>query len=414
MKTRIVSISVLALLMAMSWTFSISGKTALKKLVNALQPVTTAASKAPSQIRGARRPQTRENFDIRAGHLVALNDPQDAEINYDPAQEEQRRISRRSLQSYGLTRSRPSVRLKWSSLSGTPSRVSSFTQNLTEPSLADPEAIVRQFLKSNNDLFLLGGDGVDRLNVSRRYRTEHNGVTHVTLQQSINGVEVFLADMSVHVARDGSVLAASGELIPNIARSANLNDPKLTAAEALRIAAEDAEAEIAPTIMLRAQPAGKELRQSFDKNVGFGRDVEARLVYFPVSSDSSRLAWQFMLWMPSTPDAYLTLVDAENGAILYRYNMTHYDENPLKPHGLVFTKDSPRPDSPHVNNNPPVVPREDVPFQAGMFNGSALFPVSDPHYDWWAGQPGNSLISNNTDTHLDRDIDRQICRICPD
>ena len=38
-----------------------------------------------------------------------------------------------------------------------------------------------------------------------------------------------------------------------------------------------------------------------------------------------------------------------------------------------------------------------------MFNSSPLFPVSDPHYDWWAGQPGNSLISNNTDTHLDRD-----------
>ncbi|MGH9850401.1 MAG: M36 family metallopeptidase [Blastocatellia bacterium] len=382
---------------------SASGKTTLKKLFNALQPAASAATTVQRQSGAARGARPRENFDIRAGHQVTLNDPQDAEITYDPAREELRRANRRSLQAFGLKRSRPTVQLKWSSLSGTPSRVFSFTENLSSPSGADPEAIARQFLKNNNDLFLLGANGVDGLNVSRRYRTEHNGVTHVTLGQRINDIEVFLADMTIHVARDGSALAASGELIPDVARTANLTEPKLTAAEGLRIAAEDAEAEIRFPLSLRAQPTGRESRQSFDRSVGFGRDVESRLVYFPLSNDASRLAWQFTLWMTSTPDVYLTLVDAENGAILFRHNMTYYDENPLRPHGMVFTKDSPRPDSPHVSDNPPVVNREDVPFRAEMFNGSVIFPVSDPHYDWWAGPPGNNLISNNTNTYLDRD-----------
>src|SRR5262249_38611679 len=87
----------------------------------------------------------------------------------------------------------------------------------------------------------------------------------------------------------------------------------------------------------------------------------------------------------------------------FRHNLTCYDENPLKPHGLVYTRESPRPDTPHVNNNPPVVNRDNVPFHAEMFNGSVIFPVNDPHYDLWAGQPANGLISNNTDAHLDRD-----------
>src|SRR5215813_2208900 len=278
MKTRIISISVLALCLALSWTFSATGKTTLNKIFNALQPAAAAAIKAAQRTGGARRPQTKENFDIRAGHEVALNDPQDTDITYDPALVEQRLANRRSMQSFGLKRSRPSVRLKWSSLSGTPSRVFSFTENLTGPIVADPEAIARQFLKSNDDLFQLGSDGVDRLSVSRRYETEHNGVTHLTLQQQIDNIEVFLAEMSIHVARDGSVLAASGELRPDVARTANLNEPKLTAAESLRIAAEDAGAEIAPTVTLRTRPAGKELRQSFDRSVGFGRDVESRLV----------------------------------------------------------------------------------------------------------------------------------------
>ena len=370
-------------------------------MLYALQPIASAATRA--QRSGARRPQTKENFDIRAGHQVTLNDPQDAEIAYDPGQEEQRLANRRSLQSFSLKRSRPSVQMKWSSLSRTPSRVFSFTENLTGPVVADPEAIGRQFLKSNDDLFLLGSDGVDKLTVARRYRTEHNGVTHVTMQQSVNNVEVFLSSMAIHIARDGSVLAASGELIPNVARTANLTAPKLTAAECLRLAADDAEVEINGPLMLRSQPKGIELRQSFDRSIGFGHEVESRLVYFPLSNTSTRLAWEFMISMPTTPDVYLTLVDAENGAILFRHNLTCYDENPLKPHGLVFTKDSPRPDTPHVNNNPPVVNREDVLFHPESFNGSVIFQFNDPRYDWWAGQPGNNLISNNTDAHLDRD-----------
>ena len=410
MKPRILPLSASVACLAMLWILSASGKTTLKRLLDTLQPVASAATTAQRQTGAARGARPRENFDIRAGHQVTLNDPQDTEVTYDPAREELRRASRRSLQAFGLKRSRPTVRLKWSSLSGTPSRVFSFTENLTGPSGADPEVIARQFLKNNNDLFLLGPngvDGVDGLNVSRRYRTEHNGVTHVTLGQRINDIEVFLADMTIHVARDGSALAASGELIPDVARTANLTEPKLTAAEGLRIAAEDAEAEIRFPLSMRAQPAGREARQSFDRSVGFGRDVESRLVYFPLSNDASRLAWRFTLWMTSTPDVYLTLVDAENGAILFRHNMTYYDENPLKPHGLVFTKDSPRPDSPHVSDNPPVVNREDVPFRPEMFNNTVLFPVSDRHYDWWAGQPGNSLIGNNTDTRLDRDANNQ-------
>src|SRR5581483_7792679 len=97
----------------------------------------------------------------------------------------------------------------------------------------------------------------------------------------------------------------------------------------------------------------------FDRDAGLARDVEARLVYFPLSSTQVRLAWEFTLWMRETPDAYLVMIDAERGSLLYRFNLTSYDENPLKPHGLVFTKDSPRPDLPHLIGSPPVVAQED-------------------------------------------------------
>jgi uncharacterized protein (TIGR03437 family) len=348
-----------------------------------------------------RRPQTREDFDARANLQRTLDEPRTAG---DPTDTGQPGATTRSAAARSaLKRARPSAQMKWSSLSGAPSRIWSFSETLTAPSNADAETIARRFLKNNHDLFHLNDPEVDGLKVSRRYRTEHNGVTHLTLQQQVNGLEVFQADLAVHLDRDGAVVAASGELIAGAARAANLAQPKLAAAEALRIAAQDVEAEIAGALNLRVPPSGVEQRQEFDRAAGFASDVPARLVYFPLATDQLRLSWEFIVWMRETPDVYLIVVDAERGSIFYRRNFTSYDENPLRPHGQVYTKESPRPNLPRTSPSPPVVAREDLPFRAAPFNGRDTFAVSDQHYDWWAAVPANNLVSNNTSTYLDRD-----------
>jgi uncharacterized protein (TIGR03437 family) len=364
-----------------------------------------AAQSPAGQNRAARqRPETRENFDARADHSNSLDAPFDAAQTVEPGQQSLAAAQTRPAVRYKLQRERPGLQMKWSSLTQTPSRIWSFSESLTPPVDADAEAIARSFLKDNTDLFQLAGGEVDDLRVARRYRTDHNGVTHVTLGQWLDGIEVFQADLAVHVDRAGAVIAASGELMPGAARKVNLAQPKMAAAEALRLAAQDVEAEVTGPLNLSAPPTGVEARQKFGAAAGFERDVDARLVYFPLTGDQLRLAWEFILWMRETPDVYLMVVDAERGSLLYRYNFTNYDENPLRPHGPVFTKDSPRPNAPYTGNaNPAVVQREDLPFRAAPFNGREIFAVADQHYDWWAGIPANNLISNNTNTYLDRD-----------
>ncbi len=366
--------------------------------VRQLSWLSQAPKLTPPQGQVKRRlPQTRENFDIRADHQHSLNVPAEA----------QGLTQARNTTQFRLKRSRPSVQIRWSSLSGTPSRLWSLTESLSAPSQADAEVAARRFLKENEDLFQLGALEVEALKVVRRYQSAPSGVTHLTLQQQVGGIEVFQADFTIHLDRTGAVLAASGELIPRARGGINLTRPRLTAAEALLLAAEQADAEITGPLNLRLPPRGADQHQEFDRAAGFAREVEARLVYFPLSARQLRLAWEFILWMKETPDVYLMVMDAERGSLLFRHNLTCYEENPLKPHGLVFTKDSPRPDVPHINDNPPIVEREDVPFRATPFNGTTIFAISDPHYDWWAGAPANNLISNNTDTHLDTDANNQ-------
>jgi uncharacterized protein (TIGR03437 family) len=350
-----------------------------------------------------RLPRTLENFDLRANLRRSLDAPPE-----ETAPSGARRLSARSASEpqspdYALLRARPRTRLRWSSLTRTPSRVANYEEPLSEPSADDPEAVARRFLTENRDLYRLSAEEVDGLRVARRYRTEHNGLTHLVLEQHLNGIAVFQAQLAAHLDRSGALIAASGELLPDAARAVNLARPRLTVIEALRLAAGYADTEVAGPITPLTEARGAEQQQDFDRAAGFAREVPARLVYFPLSATQARLAWEFMLWMKETPDAYLLLVDAERGSLLYRYNLTVYDENPLRPHGLVYTGDSPRPGNPYTTDSPPTVERQDLPFRAAPFNGAPTFAVSDPHYDWWAGATADGLVSNNVDVHLDRD-----------
>jgi uncharacterized protein (TIGR03437 family) len=347
-------------------------------------------------------PATRENFDARAGLQRTLVMPPEAGAAAANAGATPRGAGQTG-EVPRLKRARPSVNLRWSSLTGTPSRLYSHTETLSDPTSADAGAVARGFLKGNDDLFRLSGAEVDGLKEGRRYRTAHNGVTHLTLQQEISGIAIFQAAMTMHLNRAGAIISASGELMPGAARSINLSQPNIPAVEALRKAAEQSGAELKEQPRLILSPGGAEARQEFAGGQSFERDVKARLVYFPLAPGQVRLAWEFVIWMRETPDVYLILIDAEQNTMLFRQNLTSYEENPLRPHGLVYTEDSPRPDLPHTSDSPPTIERQDVPFNATSFNGAAIFQPSDLHYDWWAGIPANGLISNNADVRLDRD-----------
>jgi uncharacterized protein (TIGR03437 family) len=355
-----------------------------------------AIQQAPEQ----RWPAAKENFDLRLNHKISLASPEiDASLPYKSPE-----LVRRALSSADrLKRDLPGLQIQWSSLTGGPSRIWNLQSTVTAPQRGDAETIARRFLKTNPDLFRLPAGEVDRLYLVRQYASNHNGLTHLILGQRINGIDVFQSEYAVHINEDGAIFAMSGEMIPNAATKINLTRPSISAADALQIAATEAGLELSSPPRLRQPALGLNLRQEFDRAAGFGDDVPAQLAYFPLAEDEIRLAWRFILTMRNSPDMYFVMIDAERGSLLFRYNLTCYDENPLKPKGKVYTKESPRPNLPRSGNNPPEVEREEMPFHAAPFNGRTIFNTSDPHYDWWAGLNADGLVSNNTSTYLDRD-----------
>lgn len=398
------------------------------------QPEQSKKEAKSRQQTDVRRPRHLEDFDIRANLDRTLRTTSETAKSGG--------VAGRTLvaaRDSRLRRERTSVQMQFNSLTGVPSRVYSFTQDLTQPTVADAEFSARQFLKQNADLYLMQAVEVDGLNVAKRYRTDHNGVTHLTLAQKVNGIDVFQSEYTFHFDRNGALITAGGELIPSAANAVNLSSPRLSANAALRQAADYADVELTSEPTVKVRGYGRALTQKLSLPAKFERDIAARLVYFPLSGNQLRLAWELELWLQETPDVYLLVVDADNGALLYRDNLTWYcaeDGKPIQsryfpnnaetyknisrslpfatviqttqnPHGLVFTKDSPRPDAPHTSINPPFVEREDVPFRAMPFNGATIFPANDQHNDWWAGQSPTTFISNNANAYLDRNADNQ-------
>lgn len=283
---------------------------------------------AVSDSKQSRQSRSLEDFDIRAN--IARSVPT------GPTAEDQSRVpiklpSRATgVRRSKLLRERPNAQIQLSSLTGTPSRIFGLQQPLSEAGETDAEVTARRFLKTNRDLFRLSDSEVDDLKVARRYRTKANRVTHLLLRQQINEIEVFQGEYAITVDGDGAVVAASGELMPEASKSVNLAQPQLSSVESLRKGAQFTGVEIKGALRFRKQATGKSQRQVFSNEGGaeaFARDIEARLVYFPLSTDQMRLAWEFVLWKRETPDTYLILVDAERGSLLYRYNMTWHCES---------------------------------------------------------------------------------------
>ena len=273
------------------------------------------------------------------------------------------------------TKSIPDLMVKYNPKTGGVNSLFSLSRPLTQASNLKPAEIAHQFV--NNNLVLLGLDSGDaqETRTSREYFSSISGVTHVTVQQQVNGMDVYNAAISISVTADGSVLKAGGALEKGLQRDQLARSPLVSSADAV----------------------GKAANHAGVRKI-LASDVDG-LVYFRLSATSLRLAWNLQVEDGNSSFVYRTLVDALNGEILLQYNTTTMDHFPA--HGLAYKNDGPRPGTPSADIGG-IVSRLDVPF-----SGAGVFGHNDPHYDWWDGGPRTTTTSNNVIAREDRDGDNE-------
>ena len=87
----------------------------------------------------------------------------------------------------------------------------------TPLSAADALAAATSFLEANAAGFGLTLDDVQNFAVTSQHGSNHNGVTHIYLRQTYQGLQIVDADINLNVAPDGSILSVYNSFVSDVA-----------------------------------------------------------------------------------------------------------------------------------------------------------------------------------------------------
>jgi subtilase family serine protease len=193
-------------------------------------------------------------------------------------------------------------------------------QVLERPGVNVPRAMAGQALRNvvaslAERLGLENGD-LDSLALVRDYTTRSNGVRTVTFSQSVDGLPVFDAVVTVHLDGSGDIV----RITSSAGRTAGRRRAAQVAAEQAVTAAV---ANIRPELTFVPTRVGDATGAARFARGQFRRDLMASLTWFPVDG-VLRLAWQLNVEPESDSEAYDVLVDAATGEVLLRRNRVHF------------------------------------------------------------------------------------------
>lgn len=213
----------------------------------------------------------------------------------------------------------PGLRVRLHPQTGTLRQLSAAGGPLSQPTGDSPNRAARRFLAAHRAAFGLAADDLADLAQVDEVAGTNQPLIHLVFHQIVNGIRVFGADVRVHMTRARSILAISSSTVRAHGRP---TVPQVGAEQAAQLAALDVRPELGLTPLRRIGPTGND-RFSVFRSGPFKRDVQARLVFFPMAG-SVRLAWRVEIEPNGFPQAYEILVDAGTGEILYRRNLYQY------------------------------------------------------------------------------------------
>ncbi len=257
---------------------------------------------------------------------------------------------------------------------------------------ADRVGTMRSFLLANADLYGLTPGQIGELRLVADYMNPAGNMGWVEFEQFINGFPVFQGLIRGGFTPQGELARTSGKLAAGMDPSFLPNAAILSATDAIGYAARSVDGRVPPGAFT---PKGTDALGRATFGAGQLDDAKAWLVYFALAPGVARLAWATETF--GDPDAFLILVDAENGTVLFRKNLTEYQTQTATYH--VYNDDSPAPHSPTTS-----IPGSG--FQAPMINRTGITLIGNEGVNafnnlGWITDGFNWTDGNNVEAGLD-------------
>jgi hypothetical protein len=188
--------------------------------------------------------------------------------------------------------------------------------SLTGPSKGIKNAeILRNFVRGNNSLIGVDDRQADQLKVTADYTNPDGNLSYAHLEQFINEVPVFRAEIKAGFNKRGEMFRVINNLAPGLSYdslSADFGDP----AEAVKVAFAKVTRRMTADDTLRNEAVSNDLKVVF----GSGDwATTAEKMYFPTEPGVAIPAWRVLIWQPV--NAYYVIIDAKTGTMLWRKNL---------------------------------------------------------------------------------------------
>ncbi len=178
----------------------------------------------------------------------------------------------------------------------------------------DPVDVALRFVQENPEELGVTSADVQDLVITSEYSSSHNDVTHVAVNQRLDGVEVFGANSTVNVTERGRVVFAAGAFVHGLGDSPS-GDAELEAVDAVEAAANALELEDPENLRVLSSSGGA-ARETVVSGGGISdAPIPARLGWQP-TGQGLRRAWQLTIDDSSDPHLWNATMDAETGELL--------------------------------------------------------------------------------------------------
>ncbi len=213
---------------------------------------------------------------------------------------------------------------------------------LTGPS-SDRVGSLRSFLSNHAAAFGLNEEQVNNFPLVANYENPSGTMAWVEFEQRINDIPVFRGYVRGGFTAKGELARTTGQLAAGLDAVSLSTRPAVNAADAVSRAAVHVGWDVPASALAEKEVEAGGRRVTFSGDAMSG-DATAWQVYFPFATGVARLAWATQIW--GDPDAFLIVLDAEDGTVLFRKNLT--DHQALAVTFSIYNDDSPAPASPSI------------------------------------------------------------------
>jgi extracellular elastinolytic metalloproteinase len=197
----------------------------------------------------------------------------------------------------------------------------SFGQGKGNPDKKKIPQAALEHIKKNRQKFRLNDKEIANLELSSETRSKHNGLRHIYLKQTYEGIEIHGAVSNINMTKDGKVLSMGNRFKEDVERKVNATKPEIDASAAVAAAARYLNTSIKGDLSVIEKGDARKQEVVFTTAGISLEPIPAKLVYQPMEDGSFRLAWEISIYELGAENWWNIRMDAITGAFLGKDNM---------------------------------------------------------------------------------------------